>query len=509
VSLSLHYAARSDVGLVREGNEDSGYAGPRLLAVADGMGGHAAGEVASAIVIATLAALDEDVPGSGLLDALEEAVQRANSQVREIVAGDPALQGMGTTLTALLSSGARLGLAHVGDSRAYRLRDGEFEQITHDHTFVQTLVDEGRITPQEADYHPQRAMILRAVDGRDDLEIDLSVREARLGDRYLICSDGLSGVMSAETMGEALAGAAGPDEAADALVELALRAGAPDNVTCIVADLVERGATPSTSAVFVGAVDDSPAPQRRRGSAAERAAGLAQADREQSAGATREPSPPNARGRRWLRAVIVTVAVLGLLVAGGWGAYAWSQQQYYVGPQGAQAAIFRGLSQHIAGLSLSQVYEPTDATLADLPRFQRERVQEKIDARDLDDARAIASRLAAQASACRSALAEERSSAKAKPTPARTATRRPSIQQPSTRQPSTQQPSTPRTSTKRAATSRPATRKPSTSRPARSSSPTPTTSTTTVDTSGCRTSQAASGPTTPNPTASPTATGTS
>src|SRR5919199_2164126 len=168
MTLTLRFAARSDRGLLRDGNEDSVYAGPRLLAVADGMGGHAAGEVASAVAIAALAPLDEDAPGADLLAALRHATLSANTQLREMVAADSALDGMGTTLTALLSAGVRLGLVHVGDSRAYLLRDGELTQITHDHSLVQTLVDEGRISADEASHHPQRSLILRALDGRDD-----------------------------------------------------------------------------------------------------------------------------------------------------------------------------------------------------------------------------------------------------------------------------------------------------------------------------------------------------
>ena len=193
MTLALRYAAMSHVGLLRPGNEDSLYAGPRLLAVADGMGGHAAGEVASAVAIAAVAALDEDAPGADLLSALRSAAIGANGHLRDMVAGDAALDGMGTTLTTLLFTGSRLGVLHIGDSRCYLLRQGSLTQITHDDTLVQSLVDDGRITPEEASSHPQRNMILRALDGREDVEFDLSVREARAGDRYLLCSDGLTG----------------------------------------------------------------------------------------------------------------------------------------------------------------------------------------------------------------------------------------------------------------------------------------------------------------------------
>ena len=201
---TVRFAARSDVGLIREGNEDSVYAGPRLLAVADGMGGHAAGEVASAVAIATLAPLDDDAPGSDLLDALRRAALTANGQLRQLVAGNAALEGMGTTLTAILSAGSRLGVVHVGDSRAYLFRDGELCQITQDHTLVQNLVDQGRLSAEEAGSHPQRSLLTRVLDGSDNVDLDLSVREVRRGDRYLLCTDGLSGVVSPQTMAEAL-----------------------------------------------------------------------------------------------------------------------------------------------------------------------------------------------------------------------------------------------------------------------------------------------------------------
>jgi PPM family protein phosphatase len=165
--LTLRYAARSDRGLIRSGNQDSVYAGPRLLAVADGMGGMAAGDVASNIVIATMAPLDEDVPGNAMIDTLRGAVDLANQQIRVAVDANPAMEGMGTTLTAMLFSGSKMGMVHIGDSRAYILRDGEFAQVTKDDTYVQMLVDEGRISLEEANSHPQRSLLTRALDGRD------------------------------------------------------------------------------------------------------------------------------------------------------------------------------------------------------------------------------------------------------------------------------------------------------------------------------------------------------
>src|SRR5437667_3609088 len=233
MTLTLRFAARSDRGLIRDGNQDSVYAGPRLLAVADGMGGMAAGDVASNIVIAGIAPLDEDVPGNDLVDSLRRAVDGANQQLRNTVDANPAMEGMGTTLTALLFTGSRFGLVHVGDSRGYLLREGEFNRITKDDTYVQMLVDEGRITEEEASTHHQRSLLTKALDGRD-VEPDFSVREARVGDRYLICSDGLSGVVSGETIGDTLREYADPQQCVERLIELALRGGGPDNVTVIV-----------------------------------------------------------------------------------------------------------------------------------------------------------------------------------------------------------------------------------------------------------------------------------
>ncbi|WP_344205013.1 Stp1/IreP family PP2C-type Ser/Thr phosphatase, partial [Actinomadura livida] len=246
MTLGIRYAARSDVGMLREGNEDSAYAGSHLLAVADGMGGHVGGEIASAAAIEALRALDKDLPATELLAALEHTVKAANDNLHRIVESDPALQGMGTTLTAMLWAGNQVALVHIGDSRAYLLRDGSLFQITHDHTLVQSLVDEGRISPDEAASHPQRSLLLRALDGRGEVDPDLSLREAQVGDRYLLCSDGLSGVVTAETIFQVLTDVDEPDQAVRQLIDLANRGGGPDNITCVVADVIDLDRQPPT-----------------------------------------------------------------------------------------------------------------------------------------------------------------------------------------------------------------------------------------------------------------------
>jgi PPM family protein phosphatase len=239
--LTVRYAVRSDIGLARADNEDAAYAGGRLLAIADGMGGHAAGEVASAAVISALRPLDTQVPSGELLNALGHAVQRAEGTLREMVAANPSLRGMGTTVTALLRSGSRIGLAHIGDTRAYLVRGGEVFQITRDHTVVQSLLDAGSITADEASSHPQRFLLLQALDGEHDSSPDLQFHDAVAGDRYLLSSDGLHACVPAEAIGAILVGVADPDEAAEELIRLAMESGGPDNVTCIVADIVPVG----------------------------------------------------------------------------------------------------------------------------------------------------------------------------------------------------------------------------------------------------------------------------
>ena len=239
MTLVLRYAVRSDVGLLREGNEDSAYAGPSLLAVADGMGGHAAGEVASSLTISSMAEIDSRPPDDDKLEELSQAVATANTRLQEMIIANPAVEGMGTTLTALFWSDGHAAVCHIGDSRGYLLREGELYQITHDHTLVQSLVDEGRITAADVATHPQRSLLLRALDGRSIAEPDLSVHEGLPGDRYLLCSDGLSTVVSTDEIHQVLSGIAEPEPAVRELIALANRSGGPDNVSCVVADVLE------------------------------------------------------------------------------------------------------------------------------------------------------------------------------------------------------------------------------------------------------------------------------
>ncbi len=389
MTLVLHYSARSERGLVRQNNQDAVYAGPRLLALADGMGGHAAGEVASTLVISAMAPLDDDEPGDDLLGALRAATVEGNAAITRHIADQPDLDGMGTTLTAVLFAGNRLGMVHVGDSRAYLLREGELSQITRDDTFVQSLIDEGRITEEEALTHPQRSLLLRALTGHD-IEPSLTVREARAGDRYLLCSDGLSGVVTEETIGEALVGYPDPRECADRLIELALRGGGPDNITCIVADVVdvEYG---EDAPIIGGAAGEGNGEVPPPDSAAARAS-VATLPRIET---PKEPpaAEPRARRRGPLRPALVVLAVLALLVGGALLAQLLKDQNYYVAVHDGEVVIFQGVRGTVLGYPLHSVAQPSGIHLDDLQPAARNTVQGNTPYTDLAGAEQIVQRL--------------------------------------------------------------------------------------------------------------------
>ncbi|MDX8144102.1 PP2C family serine/threonine-protein phosphatase [Lentzea sp. BCCO 10_0061] len=400
MTLVLRYAARSDRGLVRNNNQDSVYAGPRLLAVADGMGGHAAGEVASKVVIASLAHVDDDEPGDDLLGKLRDAVASGNGAISELVTSDPDLEGMGTTLTAILFAGNRLGLVHIGDSRAYLLREGSFAQITHDDTFVQSLIDEGRITADEAATHPQRSLLLRALTGHD-FEPSLTVREARAGDRFLLCSDGLSGVVSLETLDEAIR-IPDPQACADRMIELALKGGGPDNVTVIVADVQDVAFGDDYpivgGAAGDGSEDHTPPPD----SAASRAATITQQRPPMQQRMDAPPPPPQdpkRKKRSAIKAFAIIFVLLLLTAVVAVGGKLWLNTQYYVGAtEDGQVAIFRGLNGTVIGFKLSSKVEDscppgstgcTPITLKDLQEAGRKTITAGIRSDNgLDGARA-------------------------------------------------------------------------------------------------------------------------
>ncbi|QGU03331.1 PP2C family protein-serine/threonine phosphatase [Corynebacterium comes] len=356
MNLRLNYAVLSDRGLVRGNNEDSAYAGPNLLVIADGMGGHAAGEVASQMMVTHLERLDADPGVNDMLALLGSVADDANREIAEEIRQNPETDGMGTTLTALMFNGREFGLIHVGDSRGYLLRDGELSQITIDDTFVQSLVNEGRLDPEDVSSHPQKSLILKAYTGRP-VEPTLANLEARPGDRILLCSDGLSDPVTASTIATEL-NVGSPQVAASRLVELALRSGGPDNITIVVADVVDTSeldeaavAALPTTAVTAGALLGESEEETHPDTAAGRAALLSrrpktispdgEVSRQPLAGARQVPSGAQevtvgaaddaARsGRFRLTTLILTLLVLIGLVGAVWWVYSTVDRSYFI-----------------------------------------------------------------------------------------------------------------------------------------------------------------------------------
>ncbi len=416
MSLRLQFAAISDVGRVRKDNQDSGYGGPWLLAVCDGVGGAARGDVASATAITQLRRLD-DRPSDDLLGQVAGALHRAHDRIGELVEEDPALDGTSTTATVALFDGERIGVGHIGDSRAYLFRGGNISQLTKDHTFVQTLIDEGRITDEEARVHPHRNLILKALDGVRDDEPDLFTVDLAEGDRLLLCSDGACGVLDDGRIADILSSGSA-DYAAVELVRASLEAGSSDNVTCVVADLVDAEAA-------AGSPDDAPAPilvgaaadlKRRRGAMTGLFRGHRSGDTGELEPVTAEipddlafaipadpidpeearyaPRPP--RRFTWLRRLLAVAIVVGLGWIAAAAAWSWSQEQYYVGESDGVVTIYRGLNTDLPGVDLSSPYETTNVELDRLSEFDADKVREGIEAGNLSDARSVVENLAEQ-----------------------------------------------------------------------------------------------------------------
>ncbi len=434
-TLSLRYAALSDVGRVRKDNQDSGFASSNLLVIADGVGGAARGDVASSTAVQILRRLDEPPPPD-LLEALAGAVHRAHDRIAELVEQDPELDGTSTTVTAALFDGTRIGVAHIGDSRGYLLRDGVLSQLTRDHTFVQSLIDDGRISADEARTHPHRNLILRAVDGVHETDPDLFLVDLAPGDRILLCSDGCSGSLDDDRLADIL-GTGTVDYAAVELVRASLEAGSTDNVTCVVADVTaahegspdaasgdavhdsqepERSAAAVTGPMLVGAVAEQP---RRAGTASKsffrghRGGDTGELEPVPDEDAPGEPVDPEElryaprppRRFVWLRRVVLLGLLLLVLAALVVVGYRWTQTQYYVAPAAGKVAIYKGVQADLPGLTLHRVAKQTPVTLQALPAYRAEQVRAGIPAEDYNDAQGIVSRLTELARICPTAAA--------------------------------------------------------------------------------------------------------
>jgi protein phosphatase len=408
---ALRYAALSDVGRVRKDNQDSGYAGPHLLVIADGVGGAARGDVASSTAVQALRRLDGPTEGDPL-EALAGAVHRAHDRIAELVEQDPELDGTSTTVTSTLFDGSRIGVAHIGDSRGYLLRDGTLSQLTKDHTFVQSLIDEGRITEEESRTHPHRNLILRAVDGVHETDPDLFYIELAPGDRLLLCSDGASGVLDRGRLTDIL-GTGSVDYAVVELIRASLEAGSSDNVTCVVADVVEQptDGAPVGGPVVVGAAAEQP---RRAGQASKsffrghRGGDTGEIDPvpgEAAASPALDPeelryAPQEPRRGRWVRGLVVLLVLLVVLAVAAALGYRWSQDQYYVAAHDGKVAVYKGVQADVPGLTMNRVSEVSNVTVASLPDDATEQLSSGIPAESPTDARDIVRRLTGLAKVC-------------------------------------------------------------------------------------------------------------
>src|SRR3954468_986629 len=370
-------AAVSHVGRVRSNNQDSGFSGSQLFVVADGMGGHAGGDVASAIAVNRIAETDTAHYSSpqDAEFALQSALVAANQLLAETVFEHPELTGMGTTVSAMIRVGDSMAIAHIGDSRIYLLRDGELSQVTTDHTFVQRLVDSGRITPEEALIHPRRSVLMRVLGDIDQApEIDTSIVTTVPGDRWMLCSDGLSSYVTEDRIRSVMGDHASPSDVADRLVREALEQGAPDNVTVIVADIdpdLPEADSPET-AVTVGSAAgplefDSEGGRRLRiptlllhplkATAVARETHL-EADDDYLESLIAEDRK-RARRRRIIWLTGIGIVLLAAIIAASIG-YRWTQEQYYVGESDGHVAVYQGVQASIGPIPLSSVIRATD-----------------------------------------------------------------------------------------------------------------------------------------------------
>ncbi len=427
MAVGFESAIGSHVGMVRSNNQDSGYAGNRLFLVADGMGGHAGGDVASALTTRAIARLDpplettdDDASAAVIPESpskaaayLADSLLKANRMLRATVGERPELSGMGTTFCGFFTVGNQLALAHIGDSRLYLLRDGRMRQVTKDHTFVQRLVDSGRITEEEAKTHPRRSVLMRVLGDVDSSpDIDTEVLETRPGDLWLLCSDGLCGYVEDDDIERILVRRTSLQGAVDALIDKSLSFGAPDNVTVTLVethDDPESHSTPGTPRLAGSATtepDDegagiSTARMRlmgrrrvvRRAQPAEESHFEPRVD-EYLQELIAETKRRNRRRRLfWAVGLLAVVAVLlGGLAVG----YQWTQTRYFVGTDGETVIIYRGVQQGIGSLSLSSVAENTEIPLSALDGLERRQVERTLSAGSLTEARDIVTRLGVQ-----------------------------------------------------------------------------------------------------------------
>jgi protein phosphatase len=410
---TVSYAA-SDIGKHRSTNQDSGYAGYQLFFVADGMGGHAGGDIASAITSQRIALSDSGYDTvDEAVESLRSAILDANSMLGSTVLEHPELEGMGTTFSGLLMAQGRAVTAHIGDSRIYLARDGEVRQITADHTFVQRLVEMGKITAEEALVHPRRSVLMRVLgDVTANPEIDLAIYDTQPGDRWMLCSDGLSGVVPEDVFERILLSRVPTEEAAELLVGEALEFGAPDNVTVVIADVVRPTAQIDfePSAHFVGSAANEVVIEERRGgkilqllnpkslvellTPPEDPTEFAPESEELLEKILNE-TKKKLRWRVW-RALASWLALAAIVAGIILAAYNYTQTRFYVADYQGQVTIFQGIREELGPLKFSRPYLISELETAELPDFEGDRVLQSISAQDLSDAERILAQLKAR-----------------------------------------------------------------------------------------------------------------
>nr|MCA0294801.1 protein phosphatase 2C domain-containing protein [Actinomycetota bacterium] len=397
MTLALRYVAHSEIGLVRKNNQDSAYTSPTMLVVADGMGGAAAGDLASAIAVRELKLADGPQTGEAMLDVLAAAIDSAADAIADLTEADPSLDGMGSTVCGLMFDGTQLGLANIGDSRAYRYRDGQLSRLTRDHSWVQTLVDEGRITEAEALEHPHRSLILKVINGQPQHVPDLELADAVPGDRLLLCSDGLCGFVTDDAIASRMDGER--DAVLSALVALAHHEGGQDNITIIVADIVEGEPEGATEVLGAAATLDLDNQLERTG---EQPSAERTTPRPDPGAAEAIRYAPLARRRASTRVKLVALVLLPLLVivGGGWGWYSYTQGQYYLGANAETLAIFQGIPEPVFNLPLSHVVQEDSTRVADLPVYYQEQVRDTIRTDSLESAKETLAMLRLKAEFC-------------------------------------------------------------------------------------------------------------
>jgi PPM family protein phosphatase len=445
--LTLRTVAHSEIGLVRKNNQDSGYASPTMVVVADGMGGAAAGDLASTVAITELQKADGLHQGREMLAVLGDALQKANDRIADLVADDPSLDGMGTTVCGALFDGRQLGVAHIGDSRGYLRRNGELTRLTHDHSWVQSLIDEGRITEDESHVHPHRSLLLRVLNGQPISEPDLELVTLQAGDRIMFCSDGLCGLVTDDVIDDALAGE-DLDLVLTDLVEAAHAGGGLDNITIIVSDVVEGdedGVTapvPATTrtaprGLVLGAAVTREIPALRSPSAelddppvehtgsADRHAAPAAVPALTAAAESARYEPETVGKRRRLGLWGAILAVLVVVGAAAYGTYAYAMTQFLVAPTGTQVGIYQGVQGSLLGLSTNRLVENTGIQISDLPPAYQEKVRAGITVREggLEAANLAADELRSRAQQC---VAQRLARAQATQSPTPTASATPS-----------------------------------------------------------------------------------